>query len=158
MAKLQDKASAHDLPKTAGAAQETPHQGIILVVDDSRMQLIHLVSHLKKAGYQVFDATDGLQALSVAKQYKPDIILSDYFMPKMNGLELAEAIKSDSELSDIYFILLTGDENQEERNHTHNGIVDAVIQKPISGKDAVARINSVMKLKRLRAEMESLDT
>ena len=157
MEKLQAKASKPDLPETAGGAQDSPYQGVILVVDDSRMQLIHLVSHLKKAGYQVFDATDGSKALAVAKQHKPDIILSDYFMPQMDGLELAKSIKSDPELSDSYFILLTGDEKQEERNHAHNGIVDAVIQKPISGKDAVARINSVMKLKRLRAEMKSLD-
>ena len=158
MAQLHSKIAEPNFQKQAADVQKNTNQGVILVVDDSRLHLVNTATHLKKAGYQVFEATDGLQAILKAKQHKPDLILSDYIMPKMDGLELAKAIKSDPMFSNCYFILFTGDRNQEERNHEYNGIVDAVLQKPIPAKDLLAHINSVMKLKRLRAEMKSLDT
>ncbi len=141
----------------AGAEKESAanhSKGLILVVDDSKIQLVNIATHLKKAGYQVIETTDGQKALTLAKQKKPDLILSDYYMPEMDGPELGEAIKSDPETSHIYFILLTANEKQSDRYHALNSFADDYLQKPVAPQELLARVNSVMRITKLQKELK----
>lgn len=65
----------------------------ILIADDSRSQCLLLTKILEQAGYQVFTAKDGLEAVRLFKECHPDLIILDILMPNMDGLEAAELIK-----------------------------------------------------------------
>ena len=129
-------------------------QSLILVVDDSQIQLTSITNHLKKAGYTVIETTNPYTALNLAREQKPDLILSDYFMPEMDGMALGEAIKSNPETSHIYFILLTANDRQSDRYHALNSFADDYLQKPISPQELLARVNSVMRITKLQKELK----
>ena len=66
----------------------------ILIVNDVPEQLLLMDGLLRKAGYSVFTAEDGVQAFDIAKKQHPDLVISDVSMPRMNGLEFCRALRS----------------------------------------------------------------
>jgi len=89
----------------------------VLVVDDEQDLLDLIEYNLKKEGYKVLKAEDGLEALKIAKEHKPDLVLLDIMMPKMDGLEVCDKMRSDPELQHIPIIFLTArsDKNRSRR-------------------------------------------
>jgi CheY-like chemotaxis protein len=79
----------------------------ILVVDDLTLVRLTIGDTLTLAGADVLDANNGKRALELAAQEKPDLILCDYQMPGMDGLEVLSRLKSDPETSSISFVLIT---------------------------------------------------
>ena len=79
----------------------------ILVVDDNPDKLLLLESALKLAGYRVTTATDGDEALAAIESYQPDLIITDVMMPRMNGYELAQRIRSNPRTKFIPVIMQT---------------------------------------------------
>jgi CheY-like chemotaxis protein len=79
----------------------------VLLVDDSRFLRIANERNLSKAGYQVYTAGDGEEALQVAKDKMPDIILLDMMLPKISGTEVLKALKANPATMDIPVIVLT---------------------------------------------------
>src|SRR5438270_10827934 len=79
----------------------------ILVADDES-HILHVVSmKLRNAGYRVLTASDGQEALELALQEKPDLIITDYHMPLLSGLELCRRLKQDASTMGIPAIMLT---------------------------------------------------
>src|SRR5437868_8690401 len=79
----------------------------ILVADDET-HILHVVSlKLRNAGFNVITARDGQEALEMAQQEKPDLIITDYHMPQLSGLELCQRLKKDPATSAIPAIMLT---------------------------------------------------
>ena len=85
----------------------------ILVVDDSRLQRKILCSSVKRWGFEVYEAESGAEALKIAADVQPDLVLSDWMMPGMNGLEFCNAFRVQSGDRYGYFILLT---SKSEKN------------------------------------------
>ena len=79
----------------------------ILVVDDEPVMMKFIVGIVKKAGYKVVSASDGEEGVEMAKKHKPDVILFDLMLPKLNGLEACKLLKSDPNLELTKIILLT---------------------------------------------------
>src|ERR1051325_4994092 len=79
----------------------------VLIVNDEPDQLTLMGNLLRKAGYSVLTAGDGLDGLMVARQKRPDLVISDVSMPKMNGLEFCREIRADSELKTVPILLVT---------------------------------------------------
>jgi CheY-like chemotaxis protein len=90
------------------SAEESPSMTTILVVDDEFLIADILSVTLEDAGYRVFQASNGKKALEVLARETPSLIITDFMMPLMNGLELAQQIKSKAETADIPIILMTG--------------------------------------------------
>jgi len=88
----------------------------VLIADDEDIYLMIGRRHLEADGYKVFTADKGTDAFDIAKKEKPDIILSDIFMPGMDGFELAKKIKSDDETKNIKIVLMTQYANKEGRD------------------------------------------
>lgn len=87
----------------------------ILLVEDSKIQLAALQMVLKKEGFDILTAQNGLEGVSSAIMEKPDIIISDILMPELNGYQLCRLLKNDKQTSHIPIILLTGlDQKQDE--------------------------------------------
>src|SRR5512145_870260 len=84
-----------------------PEENSILIVNDAPETLLLMEGLLRKAGYTVLTAEDGVQALDIAKQTRPDLVISDVSMPRMNGLEFCRLLRSDSELSSTPVLLIS---------------------------------------------------
>src|SRR6266513_2419323 len=79
----------------------------ILVADDES-HILHVVSlKLRNAGFRVVTARDGQEALEMAQQEKPDLLITDYHMPQLSGLELCQRLKQDASTAMIPAIMLT---------------------------------------------------
>jgi DNA-binding response OmpR family regulator len=87
----------------------------ILVVEDDRSTRIILERWLKKHGHAVESAEDGAAGLEMAERLRPDIIISDWMMPKMDGQTLCSRVKADPALHSTYFILLTAKDLKEDK-------------------------------------------
>jgi two-component system alkaline phosphatase synthesis response regulator PhoP len=117
----------------------------ILVVDDEKDLLDLIEYNLKKEGFKVLKAENGKEGIEVAKEHKPDLVLLDIMMPKMDGLEAVEIMRKDDDLKRIPIIFLTArsDENTEIEGLNKGG--DDFITKPISTTKLVSRIKAVMR-------------
>jgi len=101
----------------------------ILVVDDSITSRVLLKNILDTSGYRVNVAVDGMDALTVLEKEKFDLIISDVEMPRMNGLEFTEKIRSKPEFSNLPVILVTSLSSREDRERGIDVGADAYIIK-----------------------------
>ncbi|MDO4163592.1 MAG: response regulator [Bacteroides sp.] len=102
----------------------------VLVVDDNPDMTDFLKKSLADYFKEIWIAPDGVEALKLAKNYTPDIIVSDVMMPRMNGYQLCQQLKEDINVSHIPVILLTArDDNQSQQDGYKNG-ADAYLTKP----------------------------
>jgi len=115
----------------------------ILIADDEP-DIVEIISfHLEKAGYIVASAKDGSEAIEKAKQFQPNCIILDIMMPKRNGFEVCEYLRSNKEFDNTFIVLLTAlnDETSHIKGLELGG--DDFVNKPISPKVLVSRINAL---------------
>ena len=117
----------------------------ILVVDDERDLLDLIEYNLKKEGFKVLKAENGEEGISKAKGHKPDLILLDIMMPKMDGLEAVEIMRKDDELKKTPIIFLTARSDEKTEIDGLNKGGDDYITKPISTTKLVSRIKAVLR-------------
>jgi two-component system alkaline phosphatase synthesis response regulator PhoP len=115
----------------------------ILVVDDEPFILKSLTFVLKKEGFHVDSATNGLEALEVIRKEKPDLVFLDIMMPKMNGLEVCQWIRQDPQLQDIHVIILTAKGQEADREKGLQIGADEYMTKPFSPSMVVKRIREI---------------
>jgi two-component system phosphate regulon response regulator PhoB len=116
----------------------------ILVVEDAEDIRELIAFKLEGAGYDVYTATDGEAGVAIAQTVRPDLVLLDWMMPRLNGLDAAAAIRADGELADTRIILLTakGQERDVERGFAAG--VDDFIVKPFSPRELLTRIDAML--------------
>ncbi len=103
----------------------------ILIVDDISVNVEILETIIEAEGYKAYGALSVQEALDIMNETRPDLILSDCFMPGMNGLEFCRLLKSNARTRDIPFIFITvGDSSEEKREAFSAGAAD-FIPKPI---------------------------
>jgi DNA-binding response OmpR family regulator len=113
----------------------------ILIVDDEPHLIRSLTFILAKEGYEVSMASDGEEALKKIGEIKPDLVFLDIMMPKKNGYEVCETIRSVADLKDIYIIMLSAKGWDIDRTKaTHVG-ANEFMSKPFSPREVVARVN-----------------
>jgi DNA-binding response OmpR family regulator len=115
----------------------------ILVVDDEP-QIVRVVrGYLEKAGYRVLTANNGQDALFVARQEKPDLVVLDLQMPKMDGLEFTRRVRA--EQPDVAIIMLTARVEEMDRILGLELGADDYVTKPFSPRELVARVRAVLR-------------
>jgi len=125
----------------------------VLVVDDSRLQRRILAASLKKWGFDVVEAESGEKAMEICQAETPDLILSDWMMPGMNGLEFCQALRKQASDNYSYFILLTSkSEKNEIAEGLHSG-ADDFLTKPVSSDELRARISAGERILRMQREL-----
>jgi len=126
----------------------------VLIVDDNADMREHLIRLLAK-WWDVEAASDGLAALEAARQNIPDLVLADVMMPRLDGIGLLTALRSDPKLSDILVILLSARAGEEARIEGLNVGADDYLVKPFSARELVARVRSHLSMSRRLRESEA---
>ncbi|MGH1355171.1 MAG: PP2C family protein-serine/threonine phosphatase [Thalassovita sp.] len=125
----------------------------VLVVDDSRLQRRILVASLARWGYNVQEAGSAEEALEICESTPPDLVLSDWMMPGMDGLEFCQTFRKMSRESYGYFILLT---SKTEKEAVAKGLdcgADDFLTKPVNATELRARINAGERILRMEREL-----
>ena len=117
----------------------------ILVVDDDPVNLKMASSVLSKEGFAVLTAENGLMALSVVQDSKPDLVVLDVMMPELNGYEAAAQLRKSPETANMPIILLTALDSLEEKIKGFEAGADDYIAKPFQPEELVARIQVQLK-------------
>ncbi|MBK97627.1 MAG: DNA-binding response regulator [Balneola sp.] len=117
----------------------------ILVVDDERDILDLIEYNLKIEGFDVLKAENGEEGIRKAKESRPDLILLDIMMPKMDGLEAVEIMRRDKDLIKTPIIFLTAKSDEKTEIESLNKGGDDYITKPISTIKLVSRIKAILR-------------
>ena len=104
----------------------------ILVVDDEPFICRSLTFVLRKGNYEVLEARDGVEALAAIREHKPDLVFLDVMMPKVNGFEVTQQIRSDAAYDDVQIILLTAKGQDSDRAVGKDAGADDYMTKPFS--------------------------
>ncbi|MFT6450585.1 MAG: sigma-B regulation protein RsbU (phosphoserine phosphatase) [Halocynthiibacter sp.] len=142
--------------KIQEAASPVPDQGVVrkvLVVDDSRAQRRILSSYLARWGYQVFEAESGMDALTVCSEQDIDLIVSDWMMPGMNGLDFCREFRGLDRENYGYFILLTSKSEKAEIARGLDVGADDFLTKPVAGDELLARIRAGERILAMEREL-----
>jgi two-component system, cell cycle response regulator len=127
----------------------------VLVVDDD-FKLRRLVSHLlRNVGYHVIEAVDGEEGLSLALQESPQIIVTDWSMPSMNGLELCRTLRRMESGRHTFILMLTAREEEERVLDAFNAGADDYVTKPFNPRILLARVQAGRRLIELQQQVEA---
>jgi len=141
-----------------GAQISSGHEdSSVLIVNDLSEQLQLMQNLLHKAGYSVFTAVDGLEALKLAKEKLPDLVISDVSMPRMNGLEFTQQLRADSELRSVPILLVSA--HQKDTESVVAGLragADDYLEVPFDATRLVAKVSRLLERSRLEANYRDL--
>jgi len=116
----------------------------ILVVDDEPHVVRTLTFVLEKEGYQVLTAGNGEDAINQVYESKPDLMFLDVMMPKKNGYEVCGELKNDSNLKNIYIIMLSAKGQEADKEKAMNLGADEFMTKPFSPAGVVSRVRELL--------------
>jgi adenylate cyclase len=126
----------------------------ILIVDDEPFNLDLLEQELADQNYTIERANDGAEALDKVPSFLPDLILLDYMMPKMNGLEVLMRLREDALYKSIPVILLTAKATQEDKVRGLDAGADDYVIKPFDSFELLARVRAMMRIKQMHDTLD----
>ncbi|NLK93772.1 MAG: response regulator transcription factor [Clostridiales bacterium] len=127
----------------------------ILVVDDEEHIVELLKFNLMNSGFSVTTANNGLDALKIANENKPNLILLDLMLPGMDGLEICKEIKRNKETSNISIIMLTAKGEELDKILGLELGADDYITKPFSVRELIARVKAVLRRSNSSEDIDS---
>lgn len=127
----------------------------ILVIDDDLAVQILLKRMLERQGYQVFAASNGEEGIALAASRHPALIICDWIMPGLNGLEVCQYVKKNPNLSITFFILLTSLDSVADRVKGLDAGADDFITKPIEQNELQARVRAGLRLHQLSRDLQT---
>lgn len=138
---------------------ETETTETVLIVDDSAGQRKLVALSLKKLGYKVLEAKSGHEAMALCRKYDPDLVISDWMMPGMSGLELCQAYRKLRDGRYGYFILLTSKSDKGDIAEGLDVGADDLLVKPFNPAELRARIQAgerILRMERTLTEQNRL--
>ena len=104
----------------------------VLIVEDNELNMKLFHDLLEAQGYETLETREGLAALSLAREHRPDLILMDIQLPEISGLEVTKWLKEDDDLSHIPVVAVTAFAMKGDEERIREGGCEAYISKPIS--------------------------
>jgi len=117
----------------------------ILIADDEPNQLELMDFNLKGAGFSIIKASNGLEALELIENHSPDLIILDWMMPKMSGIDVCRTLRSRSETKQIPIIILSARSEDSDKSLGLDTGADDYISKPFSPKELVSRVKALLR-------------
>ncbi|MDJ0772710.1 MAG: SpoIIE family protein phosphatase [Mastigocoleus sp. MO_167.B18] len=127
----------------------------ILVIDDDRAVQILLKRMLERQGYEVITTSNGEEGIAKALDYRPALIICDWVMPGLNGLDVCRYVKKDSNLTTTFFILLTSLDSIADRVKGLDAGADDFITKPVEQNELQARVRAGLRLHQMSHELKA---
>ncbi len=116
----------------------------LLVIDDD-VDLATLTSiRLTRAGHEVHSAHDGTAGLAAIRSIRPDLVVLDWMMPGMDGIEVAQAVRADASIAGTPLVMLTAKSGAADLDRAIEAGVDAIMSKPYVPAELMARIASIL--------------
>lgn len=125
-------------------AENLTHPPIVLLVEDDESSREMYSMFLESAGFWVLGARDGAEGLISARNYRPQVVVTDVSMPVMDGWELAQALRQDESTADIHIIAVSGRSREEADLHLRQHHVDTVLEKPCLPDELLSAIREVL--------------
>jgi len=129
----------------------------ILVIEDEEDVSDLLSYHLRKAKYRVLTAADGAEGLEVAEQEKPDAVVLDIMMPRLNGFEVAKRLRENPKTASVPLLILSAKGETESRIKGLELGADDYLPKPFSPKELLLRIQGLLRRGRTAAAGETVE-
>jgi DNA-binding response OmpR family regulator len=117
----------------------------ILIVDDEPKIVMMVKNRLEASGYEVLTASDGQEGLDKARSQKPDLIILDVMLPKIDGYKVCRMLKFDEAYKKISIIMFTARAQKEDEQLGKDVGADAYITKPFVAADLLAKIKELLK-------------
>lgn len=121
-----------------------PSNTLVLVADDDRDILDLVALRLEGAGYAVVTASDGEEALRLARERQPDLAILDVMMPKLTGYDVTEALRADDGTRDVPIILLTARVQESDLNRGFEAGATDYVRKPFDARDLRDRVAKLL--------------
>jgi signal transduction histidine kinase/DNA-binding response OmpR family regulator len=145
----QTATSTDGLSETPGAKE-----GLILLVDDNADMRSYL-RRLLSAHWNVITAADGMEALEILKTSRPDLVVSDVMMPRLDGFGLLAAIREDKNTDDLPVVMLSARAGEEARLEGINARANDYLVKPFTARELIARVRAQIVVSKLQREAKA---
>lgn len=123
--------------------QNIPSQTVLIADDEPHIR--HLVGvKLKTAGFNVLVASNGQDCLDLAREHRPQLIVTDYQMPVLSGFEMSQALASDEDTASIPVILLTARGHKLSEDDLSTTSIRMVVDKPFGPTDLINRVKGML--------------
>ena len=113
---------------------------VVLVADDDEDILLLITARLRRDGYEIVQARDGVEALAAARERRPDLAVLDIGMPGLDGLEVLGKIRADKHIAGTRVLLLTAKAQEQDVRRGYAGGADAYMKKPFSPAELAAKV------------------
>src|ERR1700761_929745 len=117
----------------------------VLIAEDENALVTLLRYNLEREGYRVLDAKDGEEALLVASEERPDLVLLDWMMPQLSGIEVCRRLRTRQETRNVPIIMLTARGEEGDRIRGLDTGADDYMTKPFAMTELLARIRAVLR-------------
>ena len=118
---------------------------LVLIVEDEIDLITLLQYNLEKEGFRTINATDGQEALLLAQEQRPSLMLLDWMLPVLSGIEVCRQLRRNAETQSIPIIMLTARSDEADKVRGLNSGADDYLAKPFSPSELVARIQAVLR-------------
>ncbi|MFN9537002.1 MAG: SpoIIE family protein phosphatase [Pseudanabaena sp.] len=126
----------------------------ILVIDDDLVMQMILKNTLQSQGYKVIVAKNGIEGISLAKKQLPALVICDWMMPEVDGLDVCRQLKLDQNLSSTFFILLTSKGSVEDKVQALDNGADDFLSKPIDKTELIASVRAGLRIYQLNQDLQ----
>lgn len=126
----------------------------ILVIDDDLVMRLVLKKTLQEQGYEVIVAKNGKEGIELAQKHHPALVICDWLMPEVDGLDVCAQIKQDPNLSSTFFILLTSRSAVEDKVKALDSGADDFLSKPIEKIELIASVRAGLRLYQLNQDLQ----
>ena len=116
----------------------------VLIVEDNELNMKLFHDLLEAHGYEVAGTRDGLKALEMAREHRPDLILMDIQLPERSGIDIARSLKADAELATIPIVAITAFAMRGDEERIREAGCDAYLSKPVSVPNFIKTVRTYL--------------
>ena len=137
--------------------ERAPTRARILVVDDEEVIREYESGLLAELGHEVLTASDGVAALRVAREQRPDLLLLDIMLPEMSGIEVCQQLRADPRTRHIRIIVVSGLDSKRALEESIIAGADDFLAKPIHALELMVRVRSILRVRHIVDEEKRLE-
>jgi two-component system cell cycle response regulator len=134
-----------------------PIRAKILVVDDEAAIREYEATLLSELGHEVLAAADGAEALRLAREKQPDLVLLDIMMPELSGIEVCRQLRADPRTRDVRVIVVSAVDAKRALEESIIAGADDFLAKPINALELMVRVRSILRVRNIPDEEERLE-